>query len=301
MTTILSPITLKDSTTIEMTIDVNRIIIEYDKMGLDVRRFFKNQSHIEIRRCTKTGYRFYYPFSIFGDDLFYTGLQNKDPDYYPQKKWEHTSALRFIDSGQEILEIGCATGYFLSLCKEKGASVKGLEMNLKAVKDAQECGYDVTSESLEQHQISHSEKYDVVCSFQVLEHISDVHSYFKNAIKCLKPGGLIIIGVPNNNPYIYKHDIFHTLNLPPHHAGLWNKESLKETALFFNLETIFLKPSLLENTKDWYLAQKAYYKIKSPFLFTLMGLIPRPVYKLGVKSMASFIEGKTILGIFNKK
>jgi hypothetical protein len=52
-------------------------------------------------------------------------------------------------------------------------------------------------------------------------------------LKALKKGGKLIIGVPNSNPFLYKYDKYHTLNLPPHHMGLWNKFSLANLANYF--------------------------------------------------------------------
>jgi 2-polyprenyl-3-methyl-5-hydroxy-6-metoxy-1,4-benzoquinol methylase len=68
--------------------------------------------------------------------------------------------------------------------------------------------------------------YDAVCLFQVLEHMHDISGFFKHVRAFIKPQGKLIISVPNNNPYLYVNDKLHTLNLPPHHMGLWTGSSL---------------------------------------------------------------------------
>src|SRR5690606_22887486 len=86
--------------------------------------------------------------------------------------------------------------------------------------------------------------FDVICSFQVLEHVYEVNDFINNQLRILKKGGRLIVGAPNNNPYLFIHDKYHTLNLPPHHAGLWNKKSLTSLEKVFNLEVeeVFYEP-----------------------------------------------------------
>jgi SAM-dependent methyltransferase len=293
----LSPVD-KKSTTIEIDeFSSNLIIEQYKKIGLNVERFFIGINNVTLRKCSLTNYRYYSPFNCMGDDQFYQELQNLSADYYPKNKWEHKKALKYINKNDKVLEIGCATGYFLECCIQKKAIATGIELNKKAAAEAISKGLDVKMKLIEDFAKNHQNEFDVICSFQVLEHISDVNSFIKNSLQCLKPGGLFIFGVPNNNPFIFKHDKFHTLNLPPHHAGLWNKESIENTAKFFHLNTEYIGVSPLYEAKEWYNTQMIYYKKKNPFISTLMRLIPRPIYKLFIKSLSNYIEGKTILAV----
>ena len=68
-----------------------------------------------------------------------------------------------------------------------------------------------------------------------------MHDFIKDSLLALKPNGKLIIGVPNNNPFLFVNDKYHTLNLPPHHAGLWNKKSLKSLEQIFNIELVSLQ------------------------------------------------------------
>lgn len=88
------------------------------------------------------------------------------------------------------------------------------------------------------------EKYDVVCTFQVLEHIHNVREFIQSMIHCTRKGGKIIISVPNNDAFILKCDSIQTLNRPPHHVGLWNLNSLISLTKLFNLkiDSVALEP-----------------------------------------------------------
>lgn len=295
----ISPVTGEPGTEFIRDIGVDKVIALYDKIGIDIRRFFKNLDTIEIRRCKRTGYRYYFPFDIFGDGSFYDDLQKSTRHYYPTNKWEHLETIKHINAGERVLEVGCATGYFMNMVSKKGAVCTGLEMSKKAIEEARHQGFTVFEEFLYEHSLTHRGNYDVVCSFQVLEHITDVKDYFESAICCLKPGGKIIVAVPYNNPYLHKHDLYHTLNLPPHHAGIWNKESFINVGKLFGLTIRFLKTEPLIEFKTWYKVQANHIKEKKPLLGNMLLQIPRQVYKPLLWAASPWIEGRNILAIFS--
>jgi 2-polyprenyl-3-methyl-5-hydroxy-6-metoxy-1,4-benzoquinol methylase len=299
MSTILSPVTGKHATKKEIEIPVSVIKERYNAININVDRFFKNLQSVEIRKCEATGYRFYFPFGIFGDDLFYQELQSGCETYYIER-WEHVMTLNLLQETDKVLEVGSGSGYFLQLLKQKNISAVGLELNQKAVKEANEKGLTLKNQLLEEFASGQEKQFEAVCSFQVLEHISDIKSYFDYTIKTLKKGGKIIIGVPNNNPYIFKHDVLHTLNLPPHHAGLWDKNSFKKLEQFFpiKLKHIYLEP--LIDYKEWYQTQVKYYKNKNKLFGSILGAVPRPLYKAVLKLLKNKIEGRNILAVFEK-
>jgi 2-polyprenyl-3-methyl-5-hydroxy-6-metoxy-1,4-benzoquinol methylase len=300
MNPILSPIDKKSETILITEIPVDKIISDYKKIGYDVRRFFKDVTSVDIRQCTNTGYRFYYPFTIFGDEQFYIDIQNHADAYYPEGKWEHNLAYSLIESNSEVLEVGCATGHFMQALQQKHCRVTGLELNTNALKTARQNGLNVFNEMLHTHAEKNKLKYDVVCSFQVLEHIADVNDYFESALACLKPGGKLIIGVPNSNPYLYKYDIYHSFNLPPHHAGLWNKETFLNTARYFNLVPLDIKIERLKEYKIWYQMLVQHLIEKNKSVGKILSMVPRPVYKLATRILSPWIEGRNILVALQK-
>jgi hypothetical protein len=99
---------------------------------------------------------------------------------------------------------------------------------------------------------------------------------------------------------MFKHDILHTLNLPPHHAGLWNKESFENLSTFFpfKLESIDIEP--LREYKEWFTAKLQYLKDKRSFWAGLLSLVPRPLYKTFLRLFRNSIEGRNIIVVFTK-
>ena len=224
---VLSPITHQPAELVK-TIPVDVIVKSYrEEMSIDVSGYFKGLNDISVYICKQTGYRFYYPFNLAGDDKLYEDLQKFDW-YYLAWKWDYEVAETLVSKGQKVLDIGCGYGDFLNHIKEKKqCDCYGLEFNDKAVAVATERGIKIRKEFIQDHAKTHEAHYDVISFFHLLEHIVDIDAFLSAAIKCLKPGGTLIICVPNNNPFCYGYDEFHSLNLPPHHMGMWNEESLK--------------------------------------------------------------------------
>jgi 2-polyprenyl-3-methyl-5-hydroxy-6-metoxy-1,4-benzoquinol methylase len=241
---VISPITGRKNVVLEKTIHSQELIEKYRgmKTPVDVARFFEHNKDIQIYRCLDTGYRFYYPFNITGDDKFYQQLE-KFSWYYMDWKWEHGIAEKLIKKGDKVLEIGCAKGAFLKKIREKGARVEGLEMNSAAMVECKKNGLSVYPETIEKFSIDKKNIYDVVCSFQVLEHVADVKNFIESSLSILKPGGIMIISVPNNDSFILR-DLDIVLDMPPHHMGLWNINSLIKLQNYFSLtiQNIFIEP-----------------------------------------------------------
>ncbi len=283
-------------------ISVDSLINAYEKeFGIDVSKFFNNIENIKIYECKNTNYSFYYPFNIYGDSDFYQKLQNFEWYYMPWK-WEHETATYILDKTDKILEVGSGGLGFLKRIREIGYDITGLELNEESIVKANEIGVKVLNETVQNHSFENFEKYDVVCSFQVLEHISDVHSFIKSQVDCLKPGGKLIISVPNNDSFIKLTNSV-LLNKPPHHMGLWNKKSLASLPNLFKikLDNIYFEP-LQEYHINWYTnihieERINKYKI-SRILFKQFKLIR--IYSYFVRKFRMRIHGLSILAVYTK-
>jgi ubiquinone/menaquinone biosynthesis C-methylase UbiE len=260
-----SPISLNTNTSLVDTFLSKDIISLYDQqLGIDVSRFFRND-RFYIYKCEDTGYRFYYPEGLDGDGKFYEELQNRlGGDYYHPWKFENQMALDIIKKDDKVLDIGCGIGNFLIRAKEKAGEIAGLELNEYAVEVCRQKGLPVFNEMIQHHAEKYEGHYDVVCIFQVLEHIYDVKGFLDASLKVLKKGGMLVIGVPNNEPYFLAWDKYCTLNLPPHHMGLWNKEVFEKTSRLLGLSILDIQYDIKGRvTAEAYVRAKYMAGIKS--------------------------------------
>jgi 2-polyprenyl-3-methyl-5-hydroxy-6-metoxy-1,4-benzoquinol methylase len=199
-----------------------------------VERFF-HQPTIELYTCRNCDLIFYWPQAV-GDGKFYDELQCYS-GYYLKEKAEFIEAAKFITTNETVLEVGCGEGLFTDYIKCK--SYTGLEFSEDAIKKAKQKGLNVINESLEQHAATHAQAYDVMCYFQVLEHVPDPGGFIADSLRCLKPGGKLLVAVPSEDSFI-KNVVNFYLNMPPHHASRWTDRALKRVAELFNLEVVEL-------------------------------------------------------------
>lgn len=303
MKEVLSPLT---GVPCEMLSEIpsSEIIALYKKdFSLDVSSFFLNVPYVSIFRCPDSEYAFYYPFHVAGDAQFYASLERLG-DYYPDWKWENESALKEIQDGDHVLDVGCGNGAFLNrLSSRKKVICTGIDTNSQAIANANERqrGSFFVSD-IAGWQKEHAEQYDVITCFQILEHITDPLDFLKKLIPCLKKNGVLIIAVPNNTPFLYKHDRMHTLNLPPHHSGLWNKRSLEYLQKILPLQTLEVKTQPIGDQLNYYeMIQLENLKKKHNVLFgPLIGKLSISIYGKLLRARKEKIDGHSILISFRK-
>lgn len=92
-----------------------------------------------------------------------------------------------------LLEIGCGNGFFLEEALKRGYStVKGVEPSKNAVSKANNCVQPNIICDIMSPGLFEPEYFDVICMFQVLDHISNPNVLIKECYNILKPGGIIL-------------------------------------------------------------------------------------------------------------
>lgn len=304
---IRSPLTNSKNIHLERTIKTSFIITEYKKRfgGYDISKYFHNIKKIFVYKCLDSGYRFYYPYNVDGDGKFYECLE-KYPWYYMDWKWEHEEIANIIKPKDKILEIGCGRGGFLQKIQQRGITCTGLELNKSAVSYGLAKKLIILNESIQNHAKKNYQKYNVVCTFQVVEHVAKIKEFLQSSINVLKPGGKLIISVPNNDSLIFKENDNIVLNMPPHHMGMWNLNSLINIQKYFNLrlDKVFLEP--LQNYHlgyaTLYLEESFSKKLlrKYRFIPPLIRKIVRPFWRFSAKEMSKYILGQSIVAVYTK-
>ena len=100
-----------------------------------------------------------------------------------------------------ILDIGAGTGEFLSVAKNDGWQIIGVEPSDKAKAIAKSKGVSFVEKTSELE--NHS--FDVISMWHVLEHVPDLDKQIKELKRLLKPTGTLIIAVPNFKSFDAKH------------------------------------------------------------------------------------------------
>ena len=155
-----------------------------------------HESHGRIVQCLSCG-------------LVYTNPQLTSPDalsFYSQV--EDTTYLENIDAriatfkynldaiagllpkGGRMLEVGSYTGMFLKIARERGFDVLGVEPSVWASSYARERLQIPTVTGSAESIPADTKPFDVVCSWDVLEHVVDPMAQLKQINRRLVPGGI---------------------------------------------------------------------------------------------------------------
>jgi SAM-dependent methyltransferase len=136
----------------------------------------------------------YYPPS-------YYPIGGYDPAYYrrriqPPQRDKLNIVRRFRSSGT-LLDVGCGAGFFLREAAKGGFTAQGVEFSREAVEfGTKEEGVHITEGELQNTRFP-DRSFDVVTLWHVLEHLSRPVKALEKIRTLLKPGGILIIAVPN--------------------------------------------------------------------------------------------------------
>ena len=150
----------------------------------------------------------------------------------------HLDRYRFAAqkvAGKRVVDMACGTGYGTELLKQQGQAdfVAGVDIcpdaiayasDKHATDDVKYIVGDVT------HTCFDEGNFDVVVSFETIEHVENDTSLIDEFHRVLKPGGTLICSTPNQWP----------LEIAPHHVRVYDRASFL-TVLSRKFEVLELK------------------------------------------------------------
>jgi SAM-dependent methyltransferase len=108
-------------------------------------------------------------------------------------------AAEVSNPGDRFLEVGCGTGYVLrALANECGLTVTGSELHAEGLNHARRRLPDAELVELDARRMPYSGEFDLVGAFDVIEHIDDDVGVLGGMRRALRPGGHMLITVPQH-------------------------------------------------------------------------------------------------------
>lgn len=214
--------------------------------AFDAVDYFSTKETFPVCDCRSCGFRFTNNFP--SDDII--GRYYDSPDYisHSDSKKGFTNFLyhffrkrmlkkkvnlvsKYVSESQNmcgniaqqhtrLLDIGCATGYFLNTAKKKGYTVSGIEKNIKARDYAiSNFGLDVKDEQSLWN--IENESFDVITLWHVLEHMQKLNEVIDKLKSILAPNGTLVLALPNYQSYDAKiyEEFWAAYDIPRH---LWH-------------------------------------------------------------------------------
>jgi SAM-dependent methyltransferase len=161
-------------------------------------RRLPDRVHYRIVRCNQCGLVRSDPVA---DPAAVAGLyQQSSFDYSTEVEnlaRTYGSYLARLDSygvkRDSILEIGCGNGFFLTQARAQGyREVRGVEPSAAAIQSAPDDVRGGIVCAMMRPGIFPDRSFDVICMFQVLDHVFDPAALVQTCFQLLKPGGFVL-------------------------------------------------------------------------------------------------------------
>ncbi len=197
---------------------------------LNVRDYITGQI-FALQRCPACGFMFTWPQPGNLDGFYPRSYRAYGPAILALFRVVHRRRVRSWTRARgavgRALEIGCGHGWMLAALREAGWQTVGLERTVESGRHARTTlGLDVRIGELDV--FGAGEQFDLIIMNQVLEHLADPMPRLRACAKLLKPGGWLIIGVPNLDSWQFHFVRQHWVHLDvPRHLGHFTRAALR--------------------------------------------------------------------------
>jgi 2-polyprenyl-3-methyl-5-hydroxy-6-metoxy-1,4-benzoquinol methylase len=153
--------------------------------------------------------------------------------YKDVNKRQFEQFKRFLNSETKFLEIGCSFGGVLKFVNKKNLKLKSaIEPNKK---DSSFCSkkyknVNIINSIFENHNFE-KQKFNLIVSFEVLEHVYNIDTFLKKVSTVLEENGVVNFEVPNHNDALlrnYEVERYKTFYYHKAHIHYFTPTSLKK-------------------------------------------------------------------------
>ena len=191
---------------------------------------------------------------------FYAWIEKLN-QYIPVKKGK----------GKKVLEIGCSIGAVSNLLVSRGFEVWATDISSYAVKNAKKLTPKAHFSVVDiEKKINMTKKFDLVISFEVVEHLKNPKKGIENMADVLVDGGKLILSTPYPHSWNYNDPTHINLKKPDEWIMIMKKSGLKN----IEYHAFSLIPFFYRYNKK--------YQIILPFHLPIP-YINSPIYFIGTK------------------
>ena len=189
------------------------------------------QPTCDVLRCTACRFGFAWPY-VAGDARFYALAYERTG--YPAWKWEFERTLQALDAaalapGFSLLEVGAGDGAFLARvvpARTAPERVRATEFSDYGRRAIEALGVRALATDVRALDAGPPAPFEVVCLFQVLEHLDGLDVLFEQLGRLTTPDAHLFVAVPNDARIAFNERNGSLLDMPPNHIGRWTRPAL---------------------------------------------------------------------------
>ncbi|WP_100332361.1 class I SAM-dependent methyltransferase [Bacillus xiapuensis] len=138
-----------------------------------------------------------------------------------------------------LLDVGCGTGWFLEIAKEKGVKCHGLELGEDLASFTSErLNIPIWNQQLSD--LHTDEKFDVITMFDLIEHVEDPLNLVNAAKSLLNKDGILVIFTPHyDSVAIQVMKSESNLIMPAEHLSYFTEQSIYRLAELTGMEVSY--------------------------------------------------------------
>jgi cyclopropane fatty-acyl-phospholipid synthase-like methyltransferase len=160
--------------------------------------------------------------------------------------------LKFVpvEQRRNLLEIGCAHGFFLSVAAEAFNSVEGIDISADATKYGSEI-LGVNTQNAEFLTYRLTSVPDVISMWDTIEHVSRPDLYLKKIAETLAPGGILALTTADLESWVAKIRGHNWRQIhPPTHLHYFSRRTLPALLARCGLEVISMRAEGMYRSVD---------------------------------------------------
>jgi SAM-dependent methyltransferase len=235
------------------------------------QRVFGQKNGYDLAQCADCRLIFVYPLSadttaIYDEAYFTGGKEYGYADYDRDKEPMRRTFEAYLDRVEaelgrkgRLLDVGCATGYFIDLARSHGWEAEGVELSPHASAVGRAKGLAIHTGTLESVTLP-AKSFDAVTIFDVIEHVSDPAAVLSRASELLAEDGIIAVSTPDaSSMWARMLGVRWHLVVPPEHLILFGRRNfvrLLEDAgytpsISVNIGKRFTLPYIFQTLARW--------------------------------------------------
>lgn len=216
-------------------------------------KFWFTKNNTDVYQCQSCRLIFMYPIPNQTDQIYtspyFNGANNGFGyiNYEEDKDDESLEFSRYLDyiekycpdKGQ-LLDVGTATGTFLSAAQSRGWDVTGVEISDYAAAKGREKKIPIITGTIEMNELPPN-SFEVITFLDVFEHVPYPQQTLEKARQLLKTNGLLVFNLPDAGSWCAK--ILKkrwALIIPPEHLHLFNRKNFQYLLNSQGFHIIFL-------------------------------------------------------------
>lgn len=184
----------------------------------------------EILECQKCGLIF--QKHLMDIDETYRFYRQEFPGNYQYRaeinQTRYALIEHLLNPSVDVLEVGCSSGEFLNLIRNRVRSACGVELVPHDIQTARR-RYGLTVYDCPVEELSLDRSFDLIIAFQTFEHVPLPNECLQSLHRMLRAGGRLILEVPNvKEPLLslYHVDVFMRFYFVRQHLFYYSQETL---------------------------------------------------------------------------